>query len=146
MEWASAERVVRNELFQFVNDTVSVYSEMPFAPSDFTKEDAKEAAKIGASGIYHATCHAAVFDGEAEGEILRQLAKGTSFTLQALHFARTGEYIRKRSDLAKVLDGEDAEVLSWSIRAKKATVFTNDETGELSKLLLKWSGEIINGI
>lgn len=133
----------RHELFQFVNDTISIYGEMPFTPSDFTREDAKEAARIGASGIYHAVCHSAVFDGDAEGAILRELAKGASFTLQALCFSRTGKYVKKKSGLAKVLDGKDAQVLEWSIRAKEVPELTPEETRELSDLLLRWSGNII---
>lgn len=133
----------RHELFQFVNDTVSIYGEMSLAPSDFTRDDAKDAALIGASGIYHGVCHSTVFDGEDESSILRELAKGASFTLQALCFARTGEYIAKKSDLAKVLDGKDAEVLEWSIKAKETPGLTVAQTRELSELLLRWSGDII---
>ncbi|NHM13562.1 nucleotidyltransferase domain-containing protein [Xiamenia xianingshaonis] len=133
----------RHELFQFVNDTVPLHGKLPFAPSDFTREEAKDAARIGASGIYHATCHAAVFDGDAEEDVLRELAKGAFFTLQALHFSRTGEYVRKKSDLAKVLSGEDAEVLAWSLKAKATPKLAPQEVRELSRLLLRWSGNVI---
>lgn len=133
----------RHELFQFVNDTVAIYGEMAFTTSDFTREDAEAAARIGASGIYHATCHSAVFDGDAEAEILHELAKGAFFILQALHFARTGIYVRKKSDLAKILSGEDAEVLRWSIKAKETTQFTPSEIRLLSDLLLRWSESIV---
>lgn len=133
----------RHELFQFVNDTVSIHGEMPYTASDFTREDAKEAARIGASGIYHGVCHSAVFDGEAEGQILQELAKGASFALQALHFSRTGEYKAKKADLAKVLDGEDTEVLEWSIKSKNAPKLSSLEARELSDLLLRWSTNII---
>lgn len=137
------EKWPRHELFQFVNDTVPIYGEMPFTTSDFTREDAEEATRIGVSGIYHGVCHSAVFDGEAEGSILRELAKGASFVLQASHFARTGEYVTKKADLAKVLDGEDAEVLEWSIKAKETSELTPAESRELSDLLLRWSGNIV---
>lgn len=137
------ENWTRHELFQFVNDTVSIYGELPYTPSDFTREDAEDAARVCATGIYHGVCHSAVFDGDAEGAILRELAKGASFTLQALHFSHTGEYVLKKSDLAKVLDGEDAQVLEWSIKAKEVPGFSQEEIHELSDLLLRWSGNII---
>ncbi len=133
----------RHELFQFANDTVPLCGKLPFAPSDFTCEEAKEAARIGASGIYHATCHSAVFDGDAEEGILREAAKGAVFALQALHFSRTGEYVRKKSDLATVLSGEDAAVLAWALKAKALPKLAPQDVRELSRLLLRWSEGVI---
>lgn len=135
----------RHELFQFVHDTVPVCGQMGFSPTDFSRDDAREAARVGASGIYHAVCHAAVFDGETEAGILRQLAKDSSFVLRALHFARTGSYLAKKSKLAEVLSGEDAEVLAWSMRAKSAAELAPEEVRALSALLLRWSGDIVSG-
>lgn len=140
---AVLENWPRHELFQFVNDTVSVCGRLPFSPADFTRDDACEAARIGASGIYHATCHALVFDGEARADILRELAKSAVFVLQALHFARTGAYLRTRSELSDVLEGMDAEVLEWAIRAKGMSELVDDDVRELAELLLDWSSAII---
>lgn len=133
----------RHELFQFVNDTVAIYGTLPFAATDFTREDAREAAIIGASGIYHATCHAAVFDGDMEPSILRELAKAAIFTLQALEFARTGNYVRKRAGLASVLHGEDEEVLGWAIKVKEDPELSAQDARTLSNLLLRWSEKVL---
>lgn len=60
-------------------------------------------AQVGASGIYHAACHAFVFDGEAVDDILESLFKGAFFTLQALHFLRTETYPRTKAELADMV-------------------------------------------
>jgi hypothetical protein len=53
----------RHELLQFYNDTVPIRGQLPeIAP--FSERDAMEAARISASGIYHAAYHALAFDGE----------------------------------------------------------------------------------
>lgn len=65
----------RHELFQFYHDTHALYGELPNI-GEFTAADAREAARVGASGIYHAACHAYVFDGEAADDILESLFKG----------------------------------------------------------------------
>lgn len=58
---------------------------------------------MGASGIYHAACHAFVFDGEAVDDILESIFKGAFFTLQALHFLRTETYPRTKAELADMV-------------------------------------------
>ena len=70
----------RHELFRFYNDTFPICGNLPEIPP-FTIDEAMEAARIGTSGIYHAACHAVVFDGDAAIDILESLYKGAFFTL-----------------------------------------------------------------
>lgn len=102
-----------------------------------------QAARIGAAGIYHAACHAYVFDG-AEGEnILKSLFKGAFFVLQALWFARTGEYPRTKTRLEPLLEGDDARVLQLG-REWDAIGYGNDRDARtLVDLLLRWSENIL---
>ena len=106
----------RHELFQFYNDTVPIRGRLPeIAP--FSERDALEAARIGASGIYHAACHALAFDGGEAPAILEQLFKGAFFVMQALQFARTGAYPHTKAELSEFLEGDEALILeigrSW---------------------------------
>lgn len=132
----------RHELFQFYHDTRALFGALPDV-SSFTKADALEAARIGASGIYHATCHAYVFDGDAVDGILESLFKGAFFTLQALQFARTGAYPRTKAELAAQLEGDEARILEvgrdWQSHRPKDDV----ERQELVDLLLRWSEGVI---
>ena len=66
----------RHELFQFTHDTRAILGDLTPIVGTFTREDALQAARIGASGIYHAACHAFVFDDNAIDDILQSLFKG----------------------------------------------------------------------
>ncbi len=132
----------RHELFQFYNDTVPIYGRLPeVAP--FTERDALEAARIGASGIYHAACHALVFDGEGATDALEPLFKDAFFVLQALQFARAGSYPRTKAEAAELLEGDDALILEigceWEARRP------SDETGlaERVDLLIRWAEDVM---
>lgn len=134
----------RHELFQFYHDTHALFGELPDAGT-FTKADARQAARMGASGIYHAACHAYVFDGDAADGILESLFKGAFFTLQALQFSRTGVYPRTKAEIAAQLEGEEARILEigrdWETHRPK----DDTECRELVDLLLRWSESIVTG-
>lgn len=134
----------RHELFQFVNDTRPVLGSLDrFVDVAFTREEACQAARIGASGIYHAACHGYVFDGDAADDILQALFKGAFFTLQALHCARTGEYVPSKAALAPLLAGDEARILEVARAWDDHRPRTDDERLALVDLLLRWSGAII---
>lgn len=137
----------RHELFQFAHDTHAIYGDLAPIVGNFTRDDAIQAARIGASGIYHAACHASVFDGDAIDEILQSLFKGAFFTLQALHFARTGIYPRTKAELAQLLESSgpesEARILEIGCNWETRQPSTNADRQALIDLLLEWSGEVI---
>ena len=132
----------RHELFQFYNDTKPIWGALP-GVEPFERDDAFEAARSGASGIYHASCHAYVFEGDGADDVLGALFKSAFFTLQALHFARSGEYLGTKADLAAILDGDDSLVLE--IGRNWDTHRPSDDAGrkELVGLLLRWAESIM---
>lgn len=134
----------RHELFQFYHDTHTIFGELPDVGT-FTKDDALDAARIGASGIYHAVCHAYVFDGDAADDILQSLFKGAFFTLRALQFARTGAYPRTKAELATQLESDEARILeigrNWNAHCPASDI----ERRELVDLLLRWAESILAG-
>ena len=132
----------RHELFQFYNDTAPICGNLPEIPP-FTIDEAMEAARIGASGIYHAACHAVVFDGEAATDILESLYKGAFFTLQALQYVRTGEYPHTKSELAKQLEGDEARILEVNRDWDTNRPSNEAEMRELTDLILGWAEGII---
>lgn len=132
----------RHELFQFYNDTIEIYGTLP-AVEPFTKDDALQAARIGASALYHALCHTFVFENDAADVTLQSLCKGAFFILQALHFARTGEYPHTKSELSHVLEGNEARILDISRNWETHRPKSKTEQDELADLLLNWSEAII---
>lgn len=132
----------RHELFQFYHDTHALFGALPEI-NLFTKDDALEAARIGASGVYHATCHAYVFDDNTIDNILKELFKSTFFILQALQFARTGIYSRTKVDIASQLEGDDASIFKICSNWKENKPKNDTERHNLIDLLLRWSKNII---
>lgn len=132
----------RHELFQFYNDTVPILGKLPeIAP--FSERDALEAARIGASGIYHAACHALAFDGGEAPAILEQLFKGAFFVLQALQFVRMGAYPHTKAELSEFLEGDEALILeigrSWETHGPS----DDAELARLADLLVRWAGRVM---
>ena len=142
-----SERVLatwpRHELFQFYHDTRALFGELPDV-SPFTNTDALQAARIGASGIYHAACHACVFGGDATDDILGSLFKGAFFSLQALQFVRTGVYPRTKAELAAQLEGDEARILEIGRTWEAHHPEDDAERHELIDLLLRWSEGVIS--
>lgn len=132
----------RHELFQFCHDTHALFGALPEI-KPFTKDDALEASRIGASGIYHAACHAYVFDNDTIDNILKELFKSTFFTLQALQFARTGIYPRTKTELADQLEGIDADVFNICCNWEETKPREDTDRHNLVDLLLRWSESII---
>ncbi|OUO90057.1 hypothetical protein B5F40_08540 [Gordonibacter sp. An230] len=133
----------RHELFQFAHDTRPVHGDLSsIIDARFVPDDALCAARIGASGIYHALCHTRVF-GDDEQTILEPLFKQAFFVLQALQFARTGRYPETKRDLAKHLAGEEALILEvgrdWE--AHRPAGVKGAE--KLTDLLLRWSESVM---
>ncbi|MEE0343197.1 MAG: nucleotidyltransferase domain-containing protein [Eggerthellaceae bacterium] len=134
----------RHELLQFYHDTKALLGALPEI-GPFTKDDAIKAAHIGASGIYHATCHTFVFNGDAANDILKSLFKSAFFTLQALQFTRTGNYPCTKKELARQLEGDEARILEIGRNWQEHQPTDNMEQLELVNLLLHWSEKILLG-
>lgn len=124
----------RAELFQFAHDTDTLYGSFDGILPAPTRKAALEAAQTGAGTLFHALCHTQVH-GTVTSDFLAQLYKGAFFMLQALYFARTGEYISSKQALKSRLTGEDAEVL----HVLQAGNFTPSG----ASLLLKWTQNIL---
>ncbi|HIS39808.1 MAG TPA: GNAT family N-acetyltransferase [Candidatus Aphodovivens avistercoris] len=128
----------RHELFQFYHDTAPLFGALPDV-GPFSREDALQAARVGASGIYHAACHAYVFDGDGADGILESLFKGAFFALQALQFARTGTYPRAKAELSCQLEGDEARILAIGRDWGSHRPADDDARRDLVDLLLRWS-------
>lgn len=97
--------------------------------------DARRAVRMGACGIYHACAHNRLH--EKAPAMLRELYKSAFFTLRADYFCRTGEFIRRKSELLPLLDGEAHAILAAGM---------GDAAGgfaEQSQRLLAWAGSLI---
>lgn len=124
----------RAELFQFTNDTAALYGSFDGVLPTPTQDDARQAAQNGAGGIFHALCHTRLHS-EMTPQFLASLYKSAFFTLQALHFMRTGKYVSSKKELAGKVTGMDATVLQNLL----SQTFTSAAADEL----LLWSQHVL---
>ncbi len=92
----------RYDSFNLLMDTSVYYGSFDFMDTDFTADDALDAAEAGASVIYHAICHGILFDGDALPGIVGECVKSAFFVMRALSYARTGEYPSSRSRMKEM--------------------------------------------
>ena len=124
-----------SELFGFYYDTVPWYGDLEELKTRFHMADARRAVRMGACGIYHACAHNRLH--EKDPAMLRELYKSAFFTLRADYFCRTGEFIRPKSELLPLLDGEACAILAAGMGD------ADDSFAEQSQRLLAWAGRLI---
>lgn len=128
--WAELAGWDRADLFQFCYDTVPVFGGLNELRGSLTIEDAMRSVHVGACGIYHACCHNLLH--ERSDDILAGLRKAAFFALRAKYFCESGEFVKKKSELASLLCADDRDIL-----------FAAGDFDEISAKLLNWSGALI---
>lgn len=124
----------RYDLLAVARDTRDVYGTLAELLPSFDQDDVAEAAAIGASGIYHAAVHTYLYaDRESWPGFLKEAHKGAFFTLRALRELRTGENVRAKRDLLPLLEGDEREILAYSLSP------TDEPLEDVFARLVRWS-------
>ena len=134
----------RSDLFQFYYDTVAVYGCLDVLLNQIKEHDVYRAIHTGVCNIYHMCVHNLVH--EKSPELLKGLYKSALFTLQAIAFIQTGEYARKKQDLANLLQQQDKGILNTAIKLKAKKDFSADEFRQYSRVLLEWASGWIDKV
>ena len=127
-----------SDLFQFYYDTTPIIGSLDELLSVIDESAVDRAVKMGACNLYHSCVHNMLH--EKSEEILKNLYKSASFTLQALAFRQTEKYIRHQKELLEVLSGKDKTILESSMRLKRGEELPFEE---LSEALLLWAKNLI---
>lgn len=123
----------RYDLLAVARDTRDVYGTLAELLPSFGQGDVAEAAAIGASGLYHAAVHTYLYaDRESWPGFLREAHKGAFFTLRALRELRTGENVRAKRDLLSLLEGDEREILAYSLSP------TDEPLEDVFARLVRW--------
>ena len=122
------------ELVGFYFDTVCLIGNLDFLRPHLTREAAKRSAQQAACGLYHALCHAAVF--EEEPLDARAFAKGLFFLLRARGYAETGVFTVRLRDLLPQI-GETERALLAPLEASETHTPGLDRAAALA-LLSGW--------
>lgn len=127
------------DLFQFYHDTLPIRGSLDDLLPLLDDAAVQRAIKMGACNIYHGCVHNMLY--EKSDEILAGLYKAASFVLQALHFSRTGSYIRSRKELSEHLPADERGILETFAHLKEggAANFTS-----MSEALFAWAQKQIN--
>ena len=132
----------RADLFQFYFDTVPVAGNLDCLKPFIDGKAAAKAVHTGVCNIYHACVHNILHDKDVN--ILKSLYKSASFAVQALHYVRTGKYIRKKNRLIEELPDMERRLIKNYLEIRRAESIDKKEFERLSEFIFQWSQEIIN--
>lgn len=130
-----------SDLFQFYYDTVSVYGSIDYLLPLIDNKVVCRTIQIGACNIYHMCGHNIVHEKDAD--ILRGLYKSAGFTVQAVYYDQTGNYIRKKTKLIPVLEAKERDILQAGIAIVEQPDLAAVEFDRLSGLLFHWAAGLI---
>lgn len=122
-----------SDLFQFCYDTRAIRGSLEAVMALIDGDAVNRAIKIGACNIYHGCVHNMLY--EKSEEILKGLYKSASFVVQAICFRETGSYLRRQTDLLKVVSPEECRIVNTFLRLKQGG--TVDFAAD-SEALLTW--------
>lgn len=127
-----------SDLFQFYHDTRPVRGSLEALLPLLDAAAVTRAIKIGACNIYHGCVHNMLHEKSAD--ILKGLYKAASFTVQAICFAQTGNYIRHLRELLPVVSKEEQAVVKTFLLLKSGG---DVDFQSMSETLFAWSAKWI---
>lgn len=107
---AVLEQWDEGELVGFYFDTECLLGSLDFLLPHIKREAARNSAHQAACGLYHALCHAAVF--EPVPLSARAFAKSAFFLLRARNYAQTGIFPLRLTDLLPMLTQSERALLA----------------------------------
>lgn len=130
----------RYDLCQLVRDVRGYHGTLGLLLPDMGRDDLREAAAIGASGLYHAACHMYLYGAREDWPgFLKEAHKSAFFVLRSLHELRTGESVRAKRELLPRLSGDERELLARSLGSGEAGEPPEDAFARL----LRWSSAVM---
>jgi hypothetical protein len=127
-----------SDLFRFYFDTTPIKGTLDELTKKIDKTAVRRAIRSGACNIYHGCVHN--FLHEMSDDILRGLYKNASFVAQAIHYEKTGAYVRQLGDLIKAANDTDSKIVEMYLDLKnggKLYFYV------LSMVLFNWSQDLI---
>ena len=122
-----------SDLFQFYYDTKPIKGSLDEILPLLDSDAVDRAIKIGACNIYHGCVHNMLH--EKSKDILRDLYKSASFTVQAIVFRQTGKYVSRLTDLLEIVSPDERAVIETFISIKNGEEIKLDE---MSGVLFNW--------
>lgn len=133
LDWAASD------LFQFYFDTIPILGSLDCLLNQIDDAAIAQAIHLAACNLYHTCVHNLVH--EQSEELLRALYKSAVFTAQALHYRKTGVYIRKHSELLQAAQEPEREIVRIALQLKQGV---DMEFLACSETLFAWVKSLIS--
>ncbi len=127
----------RYDSFNLVMDTNIYYGSFDFMNTNYSADDAIDAAKMGASMVYHSVCHGMLFEKNGLSDIIAGCIKSTFFIMRVLTYARTGEYPKSRSRMRELASDDEKAFLDAYDRPDSI------DAEAMAQRLLMWSSGVL---
>jgi hypothetical protein len=130
------------EMCNLLHSTKDYFGKLCDLIPEYTREDIRTFVKLSINNLYHEICHRYIH-GNKENNVaaLPGTYKGVYFILQNLYYLKSGEFITRKAELLKKLDGKDRDVLARSIDLGSGNAYDFKET---FALLFSWCQETLS--
>lgn len=139
--WQELRNWEPSDLFQFYFDTTPVFGSLEPLRRMLDSEAVNRAIRIGACNLYHACVHNMLH--EKDPELLRGLYKSAAFVVQALHYRRTGEYRKRKTELLAAVPDPERKILEAGMELKTGGEIDGAAFLNLSGALFSWTRGLI---
>lgn len=128
----------RHEIFQLLQETKDVFGALaPLVPG-YERADIVDALKTNAANVYHAACHAYLYEPEKE-KIVAALYKPVFFMLQLKHYLECDYYAPTKRKMLECLTGGDCEMMRRVLEPDKLLA----EPESAYEALLAWCERVL---
>lgn len=128
----------RHEIFQLLQETKDVFGALaPLVPG-YERVDIVDALKTNAANVYHAACHAYLYEPEKE-KIVAALYKPVFFMLQLKHYLECDYYAPTKRKMLECLAGGDCEMMRRVLEPDKLLA----EPEAAYEALLAWCERVL---
>ena len=110
----------------------------------FTARDAWEALRMGAAGLYHAACHARLYDSDPKAS-LPGLGKAAFFCLRTWLLCCNNLYLPTKASMMPLLSPRERVFIQLGTEPQEVGALTDEEVDLVYGSLIDWCREQLCG-
>lgn len=132
------------EICHLINSTKDYYGKLVDFVPKYSQCDIRNFVKININNLYHEICHRYIHSNNNKDiEQLSLSYKSTFFILQNLYYLNNNQFIKTKSELLSLLDGNNFEILNRSMQLNSGMEFDFDDSFEL---LFNWCQDTLKSL